>query len=49
MSANRSTLGTCPRCGASIPSPQLLIEYGTDEGTGIFAECPACREVVAPD
>ncbi|WP_449289169.1 MULTISPECIES: DUF7837 family putative zinc-binding protein [Natrialba] len=49
MSGQYPTLGDCPRCGATIPSSRLLIEYETDAGSGVFAECPACQEVVAPE
>ena len=49
MSTERSTLGSCPHCGAAIPSLQLLIEYEVDGDTGRYAECPACLAVVDPE
>lgn len=48
MATNRSTLGVCPRCNERITAAQLLIEYDTDEGHAIWAECPGCSEVVHP-
>jgi len=42
-------LGRCPDCGESISQPWVLVEYETEDGeTGIWAECPACEDVVAP-
>lgn len=43
------TLGTCPRCESTIPTGRLLIEYETDSGRDLFAECPGCEVVVTPD
>lgn len=40
--------GECPRCGTDVPAFNVLIEYETDDGVGMFAECPSCRDVVAP-
>ena len=48
MSSTRPPLGGCPHCGTEIPDYRLLIEYEINEGVGIFAECPTCREVVSP-
>jgi len=49
MTADASTLGSCPRCGASVASADVLIRYETaDGGTAVWAECPDCREVVDP-
>lgn len=48
MSSTRSSLGTCPHCETDVPRFRLLIEYEINEGFGIFAECPTCREVVSP-
>ena len=48
MPANRSILGACPRCQHRIPAAQLLIEYETDNGQAVWAECPDCNEVVHP-
>ena len=50
MTQNASVLGRCPECGADISRAWLLIEYEkTDGTTGIWAECPACGEVVSPE
>lgn len=44
-----SLLGTCPSCREQIPSGFLLIEYRSSSGwPQMFAECPACRDVVHP-
>lgn len=50
MNTDESSLGRCPDCGESIPTAWLLVEYEKDDGeTGIYAECPGCQEVVAPE
>ncbi len=50
MNGDQSTVGQCPECGSSISSGWKLIEYERDDGPlGIFAECPSCNEVVAPE
>jgi predicted RNA-binding Zn-ribbon protein involved in translation (DUF1610 family) len=50
MPNNAENLGRCPDCGESISQHWLLVEYETDEGdTGIWAECPDCDDVVAPE
>jgi len=50
MTSDQSILGRCPECSEDIPAAWLLIEYETDDGgTDIWAECPACETVVAPD
>jgi endogenous inhibitor of DNA gyrase (YacG/DUF329 family) len=42
-------LGACPNCGTPVPRPWLLIEYErSDGGTGVYAECPDCGDVVRP-
>ena len=42
-------LGRCPACDVAIPTACLLIEYETGDGwPGMFAECPACADVVHP-
>jgi hypothetical protein len=42
--------GRCPNDDAEIPEAWHLVEYTTDSGkTGVWAECPACGEVVAPE
>ncbi len=47
---NDSPLGCCPDCGESISEAWLLVEYTKANGeTGIWAECPACEDVVAPE
>lgn len=48
MSTGR-TLGRCPHCEAGIPTGRLLIEYETEAGRDLFAECPECGVVVTPD
>jgi len=43
-------LGRCPDCGDEIPEAWLLVEYTKDDGAdGIWAECPTCEDVVAPE
>lgn len=50
MNADKSSLGCCPHCGERIPTAWLLVEYTKDNGqTGIWAECPDCADVVAPE
>ncbi|ELZ21077.1 hypothetical protein C475_19003 [Halosimplex carlsbadense 2-9-1] len=50
MNADESSLGRCPECGECIPKTWLLIEYKTDDNeTDLWAECPACESVVAPE
>lgn len=45
-----SNLGACPNCDATIPSAFLLISYETSDGwPKMFAECPACDDVVHPE
>ena len=42
-------LGRCPACDVAIPTAGLLIEYETGDGwPQMFAECPACADVVHP-
>lgn len=33
-------LGRCPRCGASITEAWVILEYQTDTGWKVYAECP---------
>lgn len=41
--------GECPNCDAAIPSAYVLIRYETSDGwPRLFAECPACKDVVHP-
>ncbi|WP_246988410.1 phage terminase large subunit family protein [Halorientalis marina] len=50
MNTDESALGRCPDCGESIPEAWLLVEYEKDDGTdGVWAECPVCEDVVAPE
>lgn len=50
MAEHNATLGDCPNCGVELPSAYLLIEYETEAGdTAIYAECPECDDVVAPE
>lgn len=48
MPPENSTVGTCPECGADISNYRVLIEYETDDGQDMFAECGECGEVVHP-
>ncbi len=50
MPEDPEILGRCPNCGESISEVWLLVEYEIDGGdTGIWAECPDCDDVVAPE
>jgi hypothetical protein len=50
MTPDESSLGRCPECGEKIPSEWSLIDYEKEDGTsGVWAECPACDDVVEPD
>jgi len=50
MTPHESSLGRCPDRGEPIPSAWLLVEYEKADGTeGVWAECPACEDVVAPE
>jgi hypothetical protein len=50
MPADDSSLGQCPDCGERISAAWLPVEYSKDDGTdGIWAECPSCEAVVAPE
>jgi NAD-dependent SIR2 family protein deacetylase len=43
------TLGACSECDAEIPHWKLLLRYETTAGgPAMWAECPACGEVVHP-
>jgi hypothetical protein len=49
MTADESFLGRCPECSANISDAWILVEYEKDDGTeGVWAECPACEDVFAP-
>lgn len=50
MPDDTQTLGRCPDCGEYIPEAWLLVKYQKDDGTkSVWAECPACEDVVAPE
>jgi hypothetical protein len=50
MSTDEASLGRCPECGKRLPTVWLLVEYEKEDGqTGIWAECPDCEDVVAPE
>jgi len=50
MPTDESSLGRCPDCGELISDGWLLVEYTKDDGTdGVWAECPACEDVVSPE
>lgn len=50
MPQNSSSIGRCPRCDTAIPRAYVLIEYETKSGEqAIYAECPDCADVVAPE
>lgn len=46
---NPSSLGTCPFCHAEITSTDVILEYETETGPDVYAECPECRDVVNPE
>jgi len=49
MNSDETELGQCPECGEPIPDAWLLLKYQKQDGTeGVWAECPACKDVVAP-
>lgn len=50
MSTQQSSrLGTCPHCHTDITTADVLIKYETSDGqSGVWAECPECRDVVEP-
>lgn len=48
MTLNEDILGNCPNCDARIPSNRLLVRFEQPTSNRVFAECPACREVVYP-
>jgi len=50
MNTDDSSLGCCPDCGEEIPTGWRLIDYEKDDGSeGVWAECPVCDDVVAPE
>ncbi|WP_193767754.1 DUF7837 family putative zinc-binding protein [Halorientalis pallida] len=46
--ATHESLGSCPRCGTSIPSRNLLIRYERADGEARYAACPDCETPVRP-
>lgn len=49
MPDDAQTLGNCPECGERISTAWVLVAYEKGDGTdGVWAECPACGDVVAP-
>jgi uncharacterized Zn finger protein len=43
-------LGVCPNCGHGIRSVDELISYERSDDThGVYAKCPFCGAVVAPE
>ncbi|GAB7008974.1 hypothetical protein JCM31271_09170 [Halorubrum trueperi] len=50
MNADESSLGRCPECGEDVSEAWILVEYEKEDGTeGVWAECPVCEDVVAPE
>jgi hypothetical protein len=50
MNADEPPVGRCPNCGEDISEAWVLVEYEKDDGTeGVWTECPACEDVVAPE
>ncbi|WP_455550791.1 DUF7837 family putative zinc-binding protein [Haloarcula laminariae] len=50
MPNDTETLGQCPTCGERVPSALCLIKYEQNDGSeAVWAECPACEDVVAPE
>jgi hypothetical protein len=50
MPNDTQSLGRCPDCDEHITTTWLLVEYEKDDGTeGVWAECPSCEDVVAPE
>jgi hypothetical protein len=50
MSTDESSLGRYPDCEEDIPEAWVLVEYQKEDGTeGVWAECPVCEDVVAPE
>lgn len=45
---NPPSLGTCPFCQAKITTSNVILKYETEAGPAVYAECPACRDVVNP-
>jgi len=50
MSDDTEILGRCPDCEERISTAWALVEYEKEDGTeAVWAECPACEDVVAPN
>ncbi|RKS75742.1 hypothetical protein ACODNH_01870 (plasmid) [Haloarcula sp. NS06] len=50
MPDNTETIGQCPNCGDPLTAAWTLVEYEKADGTaGVWAECPTCADVVAPE
>ena len=50
MNADESSLGRCPECGEGISEAWILVEYEKEDGTeSVWAECPSCEDVIAPE
>ena len=50
MPDDTQLLGRCPDCGERIPTAWGLIDYEREDDTeGVWAECPSCEKVVAPE
>lgn len=50
MPDDTQRLGRCPDCNERITTAWILVEYERDDGTeGVWAECRACEDVVAPE
>lgn len=50
MNADESSLGHCPERGEGVSNAWILVEYERADGTeGVWTECPACEDVVAPE
>ncbi|NUB91116.1 hypothetical protein HT576_08790 [Haloterrigena sp. SYSU A121-1] len=45
---NPPSTGTCPFCQAEITTIDVILEYETETGPAVYAECPECRDVVNP-
>lgn len=49
MSEETELLGRCPECDEPISGGWGLVRYEKADGVeGVWAECPGCGDVVAP-
>ncbi|WP_042665599.1 hypothetical protein [Haloferax sp. ATB1] len=47
MTNESTTIGRCPDCETELHEYHVLIEFETEDGgTGLFADCPECDDVV---